>query len=95
MREQRATWQAQGGAARSNRARAKRELERSAMTLGELDGVLCLAARQVFAGKMEANRATALAALARAVTSVRETGELADRVAELEARLDVGDRRTA
>ncbi len=95
LSEQRATWQAQGGAARSNRARAKRELERAAMTLGELDGLLCLSARQVFAGKMAPGQATALAALARAVTSVRETGELADRLAELEQRLDVDGRGIA
>ncbi len=36
-----------------------------------------------------------MANVARVIVATQEAGELADRVAELEARLDVGDRRTA
>ena len=76
-------WSSKGGAARSNRARARRQLG-EAMTLQEVQVLLGVALRAVLAGKLTPNVAGAAASLARAMTTVATASEFEARLIELE-----------
>jgi hypothetical protein len=84
-----------GGAARSNRARARREMANAALTPGELQGVIAVTLKAVFAGSKSPGIGQAVAALARAAISVREATELEERLTRLEAAAGVADGRRA
>ena len=79
-----------GGKARSNAARAARQLP-PAFTSDELLAVLSGAIRKVEAGELEPGPANAMSSLARAMTSIREVSEVERRLAELEERVGVAD----
>ena len=81
-----------GGAARSNRARARRKFASSALESDQVLGLLSIALQDVLAGRLEPGVASAAAGLARAIVSVRESTELEERLAELEARAGVNER---
>jgi len=61
----------------------------------ELLSWLGVAFRAVIGGKMQPNVGTAAASIAKAMVSVRQSSELEDRLAELEQRAGVIDRRSA
>ncbi len=81
---EREEWRRKGGAARSNRARARKQLAAAALTIDDLDALLCRALVQVAAGKMEPGVGTSMAGIARTVVAIRSTGELERRLEELE-----------
>ena len=56
------------------------------MELPEVDAALCKALTGVLAGELEPNIGTAAATIARAITSVRQVGELEQRLSALEER---------
>ena len=81
-----------GGYARSNAARARKEMP-EAMTTDEMAGWLSLAFKRVMAGQMPPKIGVACAQIARTLLTVQETAILEARLAELEQR--AGIRRTA
>ncbi len=91
--EQRLTDRQRGGAARSNAARAKRQLPDAVLTPAEMQGFIGLALRGVLAGRIEPGVANAVATLARAAVAVREATEIETRLAALEAAADTHGRR--
>ncbi len=87
----RQAWSARGGQGKSNRRRASRDLAGQALTLPEVSGLLSGALQRVADGTMEPGRATALAALARAIVAVQEAGALEERLSQLEERAGLSD----
>ena len=81
---------AKGGANRSNRARARRELASEHLSLHDTSAVLSRLLRKLEAGEAEPAVCTAAANLARALATLEEKTALADAITELEARLGVG-----
>jgi hypothetical protein len=82
-----------GGHARSNQARAAKQLP-PAFTSDELLAVLSGAIRKVEQGTLDPGPANAISSLARAMNSIRETTEIERRLTELEQRAGVmNDRR--
>jgi hypothetical protein len=81
-----------GGKARSNQARAAKQLP-PAFTSPELLAVLSGAIRKVEAGEIAPGVVNAMANAARAMNSIREMTEVEARLAELEARAGVVDTR--
>ncbi len=75
-----------GSKAKSNRARARKQLTSTAMTPAELEGVIGLTITQVLAGAKAPGIGNAGAALARASIAIREATELEERLAALEAQ---------
>ncbi len=89
----RVEWQRKGGRARSNRARAKRQLADQAMSINDLDALLCLAIKRVAAGTMEPNVGSAMAGIAKTITTIRSTGDFERRLEELEQAAGIGNVR--
>ncbi len=56
------------------------------LALSEVDALLCLALKGVLAGKIEPGIATSAATVAKAITSVRSSSDLEERLAALEQR---------
>ena len=81
--ETREGWRRKGGSARSNKARAKRQLLDGALTAGEVGAVLSAVLKAVVAGKLEPGVANAAANVARALADVRKVGDLETEVADL------------
>jgi hypothetical protein len=77
-----------GGQARSNKARARKQLTSAAMSPAELQGVIGLTITQVLAGTKPPGVGQAVAALARAAMHVREASEVEARLEALEAALE-------
>src|SRR3954453_5773859 len=83
-----------GGAARSNRVRAKRQLIDAALSPAEIEGYIALSLRGVLASSLTPGVANAVANLARAAVAVREAGTREQRNVELEAAAGLtGDHR--
>ena len=81
---ERKEWRRKGGAARSNRARARKQLTDALLTINDLDGLLCRALVQVAAGALEPGVGSAMSVIARTITTIRSAGELEHRLEELE-----------
>ena len=81
---QRQAERAAGGAARSNRNRARKKIAEQAMSISDIDGMLCSTLTDVAAGKMEPGIGTSLATIAKTVVAIRSTGELERRLEDLE-----------
>lgn len=81
LAERRAAGRRQGGHNRSALARAMKTVPAA---LTPACAMLWQAMNDVYAGKLDAKRATALAALARALTTAVQAGELEDRLRRLE-----------
>ncbi len=90
LRTERDEWRRKGGAGRSNLSRADKRLPRSPRDVRD---ALLRALSAVEAGDLEPPKAQAMASLARAFVTVAESGELADRVASLEAVAGLEDTR--
>jgi hypothetical protein len=84
-----------GGQARSNKARARKQLVGAAMSPAELEGVIGLTIAQVLAGTKPPSVGSAVAALARAAIAVREATEIEERLAALEAASEACGQRRA
>ena len=85
LETQRQAERAAGGQSRSNRARARKQLQDSVMSITDLDGLLCGALLKVATGRLEPGIGTAMAGLARTIVTIRTSGELERRLTELEA----------
>ena len=81
-----------GGANKSNKARARRQMVDAALTPAELQGYVAVALTGVLVGRYSPGQASAVAALARAAVSVREATTLEERIADLEAAAGIGGR---
>jgi hypothetical protein len=81
-----------GGHARSNAARAAKAMP-AALTSDELLVTLSRVIGKVESGEIDPGPANAVASLARAINSIRETTEIERRLAELEQRAGVTDTR--
>jgi len=90
---QRQAERAAGGAARSNRNRARKQLADAVMTIGDIDGMLCSALTDVSAGKMEPGIGTSLATISRTIMAIRTAGELEKRIESLEQSAGIGTMR--
>ena len=84
--QDRAAWRRQGGHGKSSAARASKRLPRE---LKDVQLALCRALAALEAGDLEPPRATAMAALGRAIVTVTEAGTLEERLAALEAAADM------
>ena len=82
-------WRRQGGRARSNRQRARRQYG-EVLGSEEVLAVLSTTLRATLAGRVTPGQATALAAVARALVAVREASELEERLARLEEAARAG-----
>ncbi len=85
LEEQRAEARRKGGAARSNRARARKQIP-AVMSPDELAGWLSLLFAKVVAGITEPRIGTAAATIARTLLEVREVTDLERRLTALEER---------
>jgi hypothetical protein len=83
---ERTAWCRRGGAARSNAARARKELAGAALTPAELVATLCRAMAKVEAGQLEPGPATAMAGLARAILACTSAADVESRLVALERR---------
>jgi|GEM_PF-1042721 len=84
--EQRLTDRQRGGAARSNVARARKQIADAVLTPGDIQGLLGATLRGVIAGRTEPGIGNAAANLARALVAVREATDVETRLAALEAQ---------
>ena len=74
-----------GGKAKTNVARAKKQLPAEVMTAVEFQGLVCVVARGVVSGRLTPGVGAAIASLARAHRDLAELGRLEEQIAELEA----------
>ena len=81
LAEDRANWRAKGGAERSNARRATKTLPKD---LADVRDALLRALVGLEEGHVDPRRASAMAAVARAVCHVQEVGDLERRLAALE-----------
>ena len=92
---QRTEWRRKGGAGKSNANRARKELG-EATTLTGVQAALFRALGKVERGDLEPARATAMAALGRAIVAVAEAGAFEERIAAVEhgasGQRDIGGR---
>ncbi len=88
--DDRAEWSRKGGHARSNRARARRQLADAVMSISDLDAFLCASLVKVADGHMEPNVGTAVASIAKAVLTIRTASDLERRLEALERQVGVG-----
>ena len=72
--EQRRELSRRGGAARSNRARAAKQVPADVLTIDELRGLLGQTIKAVIAGRVEPGVGNSVAALSRAYVVVNEAG---------------------
>ena len=89
----RKAWSAKGGAARSNQARARRQLPAEAMTVAEVQAAVCRAIRRVEAGTMDSGPAQALGSLARTYAALAQLADVEARLGELERAAGIAPRR--
>jgi hypothetical protein len=81
-----------GGKARSNKARAAKQIP-PAMSAEDLAGWLSLLFTNVMAGRIEPKIGTACATIARTLHEVKHATELEERIAELEERTQTSNGR--
>ena len=90
LAEQRREWSRKGGANRSNKARARKELADEHLTMRDTGAVLSRLLRKLEAGEAEPSVCTAAANLARALATLEEKTVLADRLSALEEAAGIG-----
>jgi hypothetical protein len=88
-----AEWRRQGGKAKSNTARARKQLPDAVLSPTELQGLLSKAIKDVLAGKIDPGPLNAAANAARAIASLRETGDVEQRLEQLEQALNMERKR--
>ncbi len=91
--EQRREASRKGGRARSNAARAKKALPAEIMTDDELLSWLGVMLKRVMTGATTPAIGNSVATIAKAMVAVRQASELEDRLAELEQRAGIDERR--
>lgn len=91
--EERTAWSRKGGTARSNKARARKQLAEQLMTINDIDALLCSALVKVAAGRLDPGVGTAMATISKTITTIRSTGDFEKRLEELEQAAGVGNVR--
>ncbi len=86
----RAEWRRKGGTARSNRNRAKKQLADQVLSIADLDALLCTSLAKVATGRMEPGVGSAVATLAKTITTIRTAGDLERRIEALEQQAGAG-----
>ncbi len=81
---ERAEWSRKGGAARSNKARARKQLADAVLSIDDLDALLCSALVRVAGGRLEPGVGSAMATIAKTITGIRTAGDLERRLERLE-----------
>ncbi len=89
----RAEWRRKGGTARSNKARAKKQMSGLVLSIGDLDALLCTSLAKVATGRMEPGVGSAVATIARTITTIRTASDLEKRIETLELQAGVGNVR--
>lgn len=92
---QRRAWSRKGGQSRSNRARTAKRLPAEAMSMSELQAVLCSVLRSVIEGKAEPGIGNCAAGLGRAIAAVAQVAAIEDRLIALEAAAGIGEGQRA
>lgn len=93
---QRSTWSAKGGANRSNKARANKDLPADPLSNAEVHAYMSLAFRRTLTGKMEPGVFTALANGARTLADLSKVVDLEDQLADMRRQIvDLAERRGA
>jgi hypothetical protein len=82
-----------GGQARSNKARARKQLAEQVMAIEDIDALLCTALVKVSEGKLEPGVGSAMAGISRTIVGIRTAGDFEKRLQELEQTVDVGNVR--
>jgi hypothetical protein len=93
--EERREFSRKGGRQRSNQARARRALPTDPKDLGDVRRVLGRALVGLERGELDPARGSAMAAVARAMATVIEKGEIETRLAAVETAAGVERGRTA
>ena len=93
LEAQRTEGRRKGGLARSNRARAHKQLPADPMSDEEVHAWLGVVFTRVIAGAMAPGVGVAAGSIARAMVAVRQAGELEERLSALEARAGIRERR--
>ena len=93
LEAQRQAERAAGGAARTNKARARRQMAEAVMSIADLDGLLCRALIQVAGGKLDPGVGSSMATIAKTVVAIRTSGELEKRLDALEQAAGIGTLR--
>ncbi len=93
LEDERTEGRRKGGAARSNRARQRKQLPAESLTLPEVQGLLSVALKGVLSGRIEPGIANASANVARAIAAVAQAGEMEERLRDLEEAAGLSDRR--
>lgn len=94
LSKRRSEWSAKGGANRSNKRRAAKELPTALMETDELASWLTVCLKRVIAGKMDPPVGTAAATLVRTIADIRRGAEIEERMADIE-RLAGTERRSS
>jgi len=93
LADQRRTDRQRGGAARSNVARARKQIAGAVLSPADIQGLLGATLRGVLAGRIEPGVGTSVAGIARVLIAVREATEVEERLTALEAAADPHGRR--
>lgn len=88
-----AEFRRQGGKGKSNKARARKALPAELLSMNEVQAYLGVALKGVLAGKIEPGVATAMANVARAMSTIQTATEIEERIAALEQALEPGPTR--
>ena len=89
----RAEWSKRGGQARSNKARAAKQLPTELMSTDEIAAWLTIQYRRLIAGQLTPGVATASATVAKAIVELGKAAQLEERLAEIERALDLASNR--
>ena len=87
---ERQEWRRRGGQKKSNKQRARKQLADQAMSIDDLDALLCLALKRVAAGQMQPGVGMAMAGIAKTITTIRSTADFEKRLKELERAAGIG-----
>ncbi len=91
--EDRAAWSRKGGQARSNKQRARKQLAAAVLSIDDLDAFLCSALVKVAGGRIDPGVGTAMATIAKTITTIRSTADFEKRLEDLERAAGIGSVR--
>lgn len=87
---ERQEWRRRGGQKKSNKQRARKQMADAVLSISDLDALLCVALKQVAAGRMEPGVGSSMANLAKTITTIRTASDLERRLEELERAAGIG-----
>jgi len=82
----RARWQAEGGRAKSNANRARKQVLAAGLELDDIHRILCKVLLDVVTLQTEPGVGTAAATIARSIATIRQASDLEARIVALEER---------